>query len=79
MSATLARFVAPPLPEQAHKILARLTRAQDRVWVASFEFYMGNVRRDATRADRYAWRQLCATFPKLAKYDGATAGKVGAS
>lgn len=56
---------------KAHKVLARLNKRENAVWTDAWEWYMNNVRRDATRADRHAWRELCKAFPRLAKYEGA--------
>jgi hypothetical protein len=53
------------------KRLARLNRDEARTYSDAFELYLNNVRRDSGRADRYAWRQCVASYPRLAAFEGA--------
>lgn len=50
--------------------LAKLTKAEDALYCSTFADYCNNVRNDAGRADRKAWRTIKAKFPRLQSYDG---------
>lgn len=52
------------------KRLATLTRDEDRLWVALFEYAVASLKYGQLRADAYAWRHTCEAFPRLRKFDG---------
>jgi len=49
--------------------LATLTPFEDKRWVFAFCFYVDDGYTDV-RADRLAWRDMCADFPRLRGYAG---------
>jgi hypothetical protein len=51
--------------------IATLNKFEDETYSSSWEYYMNNVRSDALRADKYAWRETVKASPRLAKFDGA--------
>ncbi len=63
----LTATAAPEAPK-----LATLTEQENKYWICYFETYMNEIRRDAKRADAYAWKLICREFPRLKDFEGAT-------
>jgi hypothetical protein len=51
---------------------ATLTPEEDRAWTKAFQFHVDEGKSDA-QADRLAWRDVKAEFPRLKKFSGAKA------
>jgi hypothetical protein len=52
------------------KRLATLTAEENAAWEFAFNEYLG-AGQDEIEADRQAWKDLQAEFPRLREYDGA--------
>lgn len=49
--------------------LAVLTVAENKAWEFAFSFHLDNGMSEA-RADKAAWKDLCAEFPRLRAFKG---------
>jgi len=52
--------------------LATLTAEENKAWEKAFAFHVDSGMSDA-RADRATWKDLCAEFPRLRKFQGCKA------
>ena len=57
--------------QEARK-LATLTLEEDRAWVFAFDFYLDQ-RWTRIEADKRAWKDMQAEFPRLLAFDGCKA------
>jgi|GEM_PF-3592233 len=59
--------------EKRRRRLAKLNPCEDKCWVFAFRYHRDVGKQGEREADRRAWRDMVAEFPRLRRYAGADA------